>query len=1060
MNLLVRVSEAKNLPPMESSGFTNPYVKLELGRLAFRSKAVKKCLDPSWSEEFIFEVDDLKRKLVVSVLDEERCFNNDFVGQIRVPVAWVFEAKDQSLGTSWYTLHPKSNNAKNKDCGEILLTIYLLQKNTPLDMPPTSDSAMLSRKYADSLHDSPSISMSSSLASSPMRLEEDVPLKEAKVNAPTLAGRIAKIFNKNVEPTAISSIETSDASEAESNDSLSLESKCVEPSSSVDFEELMRSLETREQSGEVPSCLPGGVVLDQLYAITPRELNSTLFSPDSSYFKSFADMQGSTDLQVKAWEFDNNGESLKRLVSYVKPPTKMVKALKATEEQTYLKAKGGTFVVLVVVSTLDAPYGKTFKIELLYCITPGLEQPSGEQSSQLVVSWRINFSQSTMMKSIIENGARQGIKENFDQYEKFLSRSVKPLDLKDISSEKDQLMASLQVEHHSEWTLAVQYFANFTVVSAIFTWLYLLTHLCMVMPSKVQGLEFVGLDLPDSVGEIIVSILLVLQGKQVLKLVSRFMQARAQKGSDHGIKGKGDGWLLTVALIEGSNLEAPNSTSTSSDPYVVFTCNGNRRTSSIKFQKSEPLWNEILEFDAMNEPPSRLDVEVFDFDGPFVEPSSLGHAEINFLKTSVSDLSDVWIPLQGKLSQACQSKIHLRIFLNSTKATNSFQEYIAKVEKEVGKKIRLRSPQTNSTFQKLFGLPPEEFLINDFSCYLRRKMPLQGRLFLSARAVGFHGDIFGQKSKFLFLWEDVEDIQRIPPTLSSMGSPVISVILKPGRGTDARHGARSLDAKGRLGFHFHSFVSLNVAHRTMLALWRAKTLPPKQDEMIPEKESEANDVRASEDESVSETIQAAEEELEVHCDLIEDNDSDAKITQTEETASFLGVDDVNVSTVYSSILPLPISFCMELFGGREIEERVMERAGCLNYSHSPWESYKADVHQRQLYYKLQKCIPLYKGEVASTQQKLRLSVKNGWLIKELMNLQGLPLGDNFSLHLRYHIEDLPAKYAACSVQVNLGVTWLKYTRNQKRITKNITSILKKRVKLVFSILEKEYIAKS
>ncbi|XP_047968467.1 C2 and GRAM domain-containing protein At1g03370-like isoform X2 [Salvia hispanica] len=906
MNLLVRVSEAKNLPPMEASGFTNPYVKLELGRQAFRSKAVKKCLNPSWSEEFIFKVDDLKRKLVVSVLDEERCFNNDFVGQIRVPVAWVFEAKDQSLGTSWYTLHPKSNNARNKDCGEILLTIYLLQKNTPLDFPPTSDSAMLSRKYADSLHDSPSMSMSSSVASSPMRLEEEVPLKEAKVNAPTLAGRIAKYFNKNVEPTAISSIETSDVSEAESNDSLSLESKCVEPSSSVDFEELMRSLETREQSGEVPSCLPGGVVLDQLYAITPRELNSTIFSPDSSFFKSFADMQGSTDLQVKAWEFDNNGESLKRLVSYIKPPTKMIKALKATEEQTYLKAKGGTFVVLVVVSTLDAPYGKTFKIELLYCITPGLEQPSGEQSSQLVVSWRINFSQSTMMKSIIENGARQGIKENFDQYEKLLSCSVKPLDLKDISSEKDQLMASLQVEHHSEWTLAVQYFANFTVVSAIFTWLYLLTHLCMVMPSKVQGLEFVGLDLPDSVGEIIVSILLVLQGKQVLKLVSRFMQARAQKGSDHGIKGKGDGWLLTVALIEGSNLEAPNSTSPSSDPYVVFTCNGNRRTSSIKFRKSEPLWNEILEFDAMNEPPSRLDVEVFDFDGPFVEPSSLGHAEINFLKTSVSDLSDVWIPLQGKLSQACQSKIHLRIFLNSTKATNSFQEYIAKVEKEVGKKIRLRSPQTNSTFQKLFGLPPEEFLINDFSCYLRRKIPLQGRLFLSARAVGFHGDIFGQKSKFLFLWEDVEDIQRIPPTLSSMGSPVISVILKPGRGTDARHGARSLDAKGRLGFHFHSFVSLNVAHRTMLALWRAKTLPPKpKEEMIPEKESEANDVHASEDESVSETIQAAEEELEVHCDLIEDNDSDAKIHPTEETAPFLGVDDVNVSTVYSSILPLP-----------------------------------------------------------------------------------------------------------------------------------------------------------
>lgn len=60
-------------------------------------------------------------------------------------------------------------------------------------------------------------------------------------------------------------------------------------------------------------------------------------------------------------------------------------------------------------------------------------------------------------------------------------------------------------------------------------------------------------------------------------------------GSDHGIKAQGDGWLLTVALIEGNNLAAVDS-SGFSDPYVVFTCNGKTRTSSIKFQKSDPLW--------------------------------------------------------------------------------------------------------------------------------------------------------------------------------------------------------------------------------------------------------------------------------------------------------------------------------------------------------------------------------------------------------------------------------------------------------------------------------------
>lgn len=61
-------------------------------------------------------------------------------------------------------------------------------------------------------------------------------------------------------------------------------------------------------------------------------------------------------------------------------------------------------------------------------------------------------------------------------------------------------------------------------------------------------------------------------------------------GGDHGIKATGDGWLLTVALVEGSNLPSVESNDLA-DPFVVFTCNGKTRTSSIKFQKSDPRWN-------------------------------------------------------------------------------------------------------------------------------------------------------------------------------------------------------------------------------------------------------------------------------------------------------------------------------------------------------------------------------------------------------------------------------------------------------------------------------------
>ncbi|KAL2524148.1 C2 and GRAM domain-containing protein [Abeliophyllum distichum] len=1042
---------------MDPNGFSDPYVKLQLGRQRIRTKVVKKCLNPSWCEEFTFKVDDLKEEIVISVFDEDKYLIDDFIGHIKVPVIRVFEANDKSLGTSWYTLQPRNKKAKNKDCGEILLTISFLQNNSLLDLPSGGDPVSSPRKSFDIAMDSP-LRASPLRSFSPMRSEEVTTSKEEKSHPSTVARRIAQIFNRNVDTAPTNSVEQPNVTElSESTNPVGLGTNSVEQSSSGNFEEVMKSLEMKEQGGEVLSNLPGGTVLDQLYAIAPREMNLLLFSPESDFLKSLTDMQGSTNLQIGPWKFENGGESLKRVVTYTKAASKLIKALKTIEEQTYLIADGNAFAVLSSVSTPDAPYGKNFRVEVLYCIMRGPEQPSGNQSSRLVVSWRVNFSQSTMMKGMIEGGTRQGIKESFEQYANLLSQKVNPVDVNDIGSGRGQFLASLQVESQSDWKLAVQYFANFTVISTIFMGLYVVMHICLAMPSTIQGLEFVGLDLPDSIGELIVCGVLILQGKQVLESISRFLQARVQKGTDHGIKAQGDGWLLTVALIEGSNLAAVDS-SGFSDPYVVFTCNGKSKTSSIKFQISDPHWNEIFEFDAMDEPPSMLDVEVFDFDGPFAEATSLGHAEINFLKTNISDLSDVWIPLRGKLAQACQSKLHLRIFLDDTRGSNAVKDYITKMEKEVGKKIRLRSPRTNSSFQKLFGLPPEEFLINDFSCHLKRRMPLQGRLFLSARIIGFHADLFGHKTKFFFLWEDIEDIQVIPPTLSSMGSPIIIMTLRPGRGFDARHGARTQDEEGRLKFHFHSFVSFNVAHRTIMALWKARALTPEQKVQIVEEESEDNGIETSEEESPAKNLQGPGRVLEANSLQPINEESEAKGLQSEESGSFLGLEDVNMSKVYSSILSVPTSFFMELFRGSEIDQRVMERTGCLDYSHSPWESEKPDVYQRQLYYKFEKRISRYGGVVTSTQQKSRLQGRNGWLIEEVMTLHGVPLGDYFTLHLRYQVEDLPSRSVGCSIQVCVGIAWLKYTRHQKRITKNITSNLQQRLMVMFSLLEKEYVS--
>lgn len=597
MKLLVRVIEAKNIPAMDPNGFSDPYVRLRVGNQRHKTKVVKKSLNPSWCEEFTFKVDDLKEQLVISVLDQDTYKIDDFVGYIKVPVSRVFDADDKSLGTAWYTLLPKNKKkAKNKDCGEILLTICFSQNSSfaGLQPQPLVDNGSLSRKSTDGKAESPLRSFSGSLrSSSPLKPEDVTSSKEDKPCK--FKDRLAQIFNKNGDKNGDTLSATSskgyDLSEiTETTKSMDYEDRPEEPSSSADFEELLKSMEMKDQGSEMPSNLPGGVVVDQLYAIAPSELNTLLFSPDSNFPKLIADFQGSTDLQLGPWKLENNGESLKRVVTCIKAATRIIKAIKAIEDQTYLKADGNAFAVLGSVNTPDAPYGSNYRAEVLFCITPGPELPSGDQSSHLVISWRMKFLQSTMMKGMIEGGARQGIKDSFQQFATLLAQNVKPVDTKDIGSEKEQVLASLEVEPQSDWKLAVQYFANFTVISTILMGLYVLVHVWLTMPSTIQGLEFGGLDLPDSIGEIIVCGVLVLQAERVMNLVSRFMQARVQKGSDHGIKAQGDGWLLTVALVEGSNLASVDS-SGFSDPYVVFTCNGKTRTSSIKFQKSDPRWN-------------------------------------------------------------------------------------------------------------------------------------------------------------------------------------------------------------------------------------------------------------------------------------------------------------------------------------------------------------------------------------------------------------------------------------------------------------------------------------
>lgn len=126
MKLIIQVIEARNLLAMDSNGLSDPYVKVQLGRQRAKTKVVKKSLNPIWDEEFSFRVGNLKEEICISVLDEDKYFADDFLGQIKVPVSNLLDKENLSLGIQWYPLQPKSKKSKIKNCGNLRFLLFFI----------------------------------------------------------------------------------------------------------------------------------------------------------------------------------------------------------------------------------------------------------------------------------------------------------------------------------------------------------------------------------------------------------------------------------------------------------------------------------------------------------------------------------------------------------------------------------------------------------------------------------------------------------------------------------------------------------------------------------------------------------------------------------------------------------------------------------------------------------------------------------------------------------------------------------------------------------------------
>lgn len=67
----------------------------------------------------------------------------------------------------------------------------------------------------------------------------------------------------------------------------------------------------------------------------------------------------------------------------------------------------------------------------------------------------------------------------------------------------------------------------------------------------------------------------------------------------------------------------------------------------------------------------------------------------------------------------------------------------------------------------------------------------------------------------------------------------------------------------------------------------------------------------------------------------------------------------------------------------------MQKAGCVNYSPTEWELLNQNIYQRHISFSFDKSSSRYAGEASTTQQKYNLLDRDGWVIDEVMTLQGV-----------------------------------------------------------------------
>lgn len=120
--LKAHIIKAVDLPAMDSNGFSDPFVVIEVGNRHMRSHTVKRSLNPEWDVTLECEVKDIFECAYVYVYDEDDNGKFELIGSLCIPLLSI-----QNGISKWYQLKDVTLLLPGQGCLKMALHLHYLK---------------------------------------------------------------------------------------------------------------------------------------------------------------------------------------------------------------------------------------------------------------------------------------------------------------------------------------------------------------------------------------------------------------------------------------------------------------------------------------------------------------------------------------------------------------------------------------------------------------------------------------------------------------------------------------------------------------------------------------------------------------------------------------------------------------------------------------------------------------------------------------------------------------------------------------------------------------------